>query len=123
MMVSRELAEKRGTYSMLKPLDAMQIHLDVDRLMNDLTLITDEIERFRQYCSNLPSREVTYEALVADKAGTVREILTFLDAKSHEPAGSKLKKTNPAPLADVIANYDQVASALEKDPRFRRFVA
>jgi LPS sulfotransferase NodH len=123
MIASRELAVKRGNYSMLKPLDAMQIHLDVDRLTTDLTLITDEIEHFRRYCSTLPSREVTYEGLVANKAGVSREILEFLGAKSHESAGSKLKKTNPAPLSDVIANYDQVASALAKDPRFRRFVA
>jgi LPS sulfotransferase NodH len=122
MIVSRELAVKRGTYSMLQPLDAIKVHLEIDKLTADLTRIVGEIEHFRRFCAGLPSHEVTYESLVADKAGEVRKILDLLGAGSHEPVGSILRKTNVATLQDVIDNYDEVAPALKKHPQFSRFV-
>ena len=123
MIVSRELAVKRGTYSMRNSLQMIQVYLDVDKLMADLARISRDIGDFREFCLKRRSRELTYEALVADKAGTVRRILEFVGANPREPAGSILKKTNPAPLKDVISNYNEVASVLGKDPRFKRFVA
>jgi LPS sulfotransferase NodH len=122
MVVSRELAIKRGTYSMLQPLDNLQVQLDVSTLTSELESIADEVAHFRALCASLRAHELTYEAMVADKSGSAREILQRLDARGREPAGSRLRKTNPALLKSVIANYAEVAAVLERHPHFSRFL-
>ena len=123
MIVSRELATKRGTYSMLKPLDAVQIQVDVGRLTTEMESIANEIAHFRKVCSTLRSHELTYEALVGDTAGAVQAILGRLNVSDRQPLGSRLQKTNTTPLKNVIANYSEVAASLGQHPQFSRFLA
>lgn len=122
MVVSRRLAQVRGTHSMLQPLPAATVELEVSQLTAELERIQDDIDRHRSLCQSLKSCEVTYEAFVTDRERETGRILELLGGPDHRPAGSRLHKTNPYELRNVISNYDEVARALAANPRFRQYV-
>ena len=113
VLVSREAAAQSGIYHVVEKRKAKTVLLDTDRLQDDLARIERETELCRELLRNASDvLEIVFEDYVADiPAGNAR-LLDFLGLR-RETLHSSLKKVNPDNLRKVIANYDQVAQALE----------
>jgi hypothetical protein len=109
VIVSRELAAKRGTHSMLKELPAVKLRLDPDELKAEIKVCVDEINHYRGVCESLNSYEMSYEDFAVDMEKEARAVLSFLGIETTQPLTSILRKTNPRPLRDTIENYDQIS--------------
>lgn len=112
MIVSRQIAAKRGVYLSNKPVKPVSINLNVRRLKSQLRRADELVDANRRRFASLPYVEVVYEDFLADQASHLRRILEFLECESGVPLASDLVKTSPDSLEMLIDNYDDVRRAL-----------
>lgn len=59
--------------------------------------------------------DVTFEDLTAERDRVVGDVLEFLRV-TRSPSSTTLRRQNPEPLRELIANYDDLRSAFEGSP-------
>lgn len=103
------------------PVLAMEI--DIEELFSELR----EIQRLRHdkqvLLEGLPTLKISYEKDLEDAAAhadTVRRIAEYLEIP-YSPPETPLRRIQAAPLAETIANYDEIAAALT-GTEFERFL-
>jgi hypothetical protein len=96
-----------------KPVKAVQVHIDIRKLKQDLQLRSQQIARYRAAFADNPYLEVLYESFVTDRDAETRRVLQFLGIDEFVPLQSSLVKLNPDSLSKIIENYGQVAQALK----------
>lgn len=121
MIVSRELAAKRGTHSMLQDLPMVKVQLDPIKLREELESCAQEIDQYRELCAGLVSHEVSYEAFVTDMHNESQRILEFLQIPGGREFSSVLKKTNTNSKAETIENYAEIEQSL-RGTRFESYL-
>jgi len=114
-IVSREIAAQRDEWLQTRPQEAVpadlkrvsmsveQVRAGVERIQR---LETEAVERF----ASRPLLEVSYEALVSSPAEEFGRITHFLGVAAAAPTGKTFRQ-NPEPLADLLANYDELRDA------------
>lgn len=112
MVVSRQVALKRGVYLSTRPVDAMTVSLDTRRLISDLRKLDTLVQRNRELFSTLPYLETSYEAMLADRDEELRRIMNFIGCDVHLEVSSDLVKTSPDSLETVVDNYGEVCETL-----------
>lgn len=112
MVVSRQVALKRGFYLSTRPVDAVTVRLDTDRLISDLQKLDSLVQHNRKLFSTLPFLETSYEALMEDRDEELRRIMNFIGCDVHLQVSSDLVKTSPDSLETLIDNYGEVCERL-----------
>jgi len=82
-------------------------------LKQRLASLEREVEAYRNVCRQLPSIEITYEAFTRNSGDETNRVLAFLGISACQSLQSEFVKMTPNRLKDAIANYDEVALALE----------
>lgn len=121
MVVSRQVALKRGVYLSTRPVEAVTVNLDTRQLVQELQQSDSLVQHNRQLFSSLPYLETGYEDLMADRDEELRRILTFLDCEVNLQLSSELVKTSPDSLESLIANYGEVRETLSGS-RFEKYL-
>lgn len=87
------------------------IHLDPRLMLHDLEL-TESIEtRIRETFAGIPSLDVSYEDLVADREGQMRRVFEFLGVEIVAPASLSMKTGESDPRA-MISNWEALETML-----------
>jgi hypothetical protein len=113
MIVSREIARKRGVYFSTKPLQPMKVTLDENRVVKEIQRAARAVEEYRNRVAAFPVLEVFYEEFVANQEYESRRLLEFLNCDADVQLTSNLVKTSKDSLDALIENYAQVHRALE----------
>jgi LPS sulfotransferase NodH len=116
MIVSREIARKRGVYFSTKPLQPMKVTLDENRVVKEIQRAARAVEEYRNRVAAFPVLEVFYEEFVANHEYESRRLLEFLNCDADVQLTSNLVKTSKDSLDALIENYSQVHRALEHSP-------
>lgn len=116
--VSKLIAEKTGAWrSPSEKRDGhieKQVTVDTEHCINSLKkTIQWEDQYGKKMFPNHPYMEITYEELISNLQGTMNNIMAFLNVKQKK-VKSILKKQNPEPLKDLVTNYHELVTALEK---------
>jgi LPS sulfotransferase NodH len=113
--ISRIRARQTGVYLSTGSPETVLLHVPVDSLVERLAELEKEQQTLQSLLSrlNLDSITVSYESIASQsRESDVRRLLSFLgvDPDIHlEPRSTKI---TPDDLAQVIANYEEVAAAL-----------
>jgi len=112
-LVSSETAKRRGIHQSTQSVAPVKVHLHPDKVTRHLKRRIRVVEKYRQYFVEQPYLEVEYESFVANQDVELSRMLQFLEVDAHLPASADLVKLNSDSLKAIIANYDEVAHALE----------
>ena len=93
----------------IPPLNSVKIPVSV--LLENLEYIEMASTRMRRTFRDHPFREVAYEDSLEDNGSAMREILKFLGVPSAELSVG-IRKILPDDMRQIIANYDELATAL-----------
>jgi hypothetical protein len=63
-----------------------------------------------------PQMTTTYEELVAERERVLGEVCAFLGVKPAPVSAPTLRRQNPEPLRDLIANYDELRASYADHP-------
>lgn len=89
-----------------------RVTLDPATIVDELEALCALVERSSALVEQFEVVEITYEDLIKEPPATLSRIAGFLGV-SHEPElRTRYQKIMPAELREVIANADQIASAL-----------
>lgn len=97
------------------------IRLDVDGaaggdLLDRFRTREADTVALRQALQDLPSIEIVYEDdIAADPRRAIARLSTFLKLPDYDPV-VRYQPVDDAPLAELLANYDEVAGLLENTP-------
>lgn len=116
ILLSRLQAKRRGIYHAKQAIGSEPLKIDTRTLKSRLGAMASLIERNSRRFENLNCLVISYEELVAEQSEVFRRILAFLDADPEVNLSSDLVKINREPLANLILNYDEVASVLHGSP-------
>jgi hypothetical protein len=116
MMVSREIAKRRGVYLSMKSLKPIKVMLKVKRLPLELERLESMVVKYREVFSSNCYLDVEYEQLISHCDGETNRILRFLGFEHDGPLHSKLVKTSSDSLMELVENYQQVCAALRGTP-------
>jgi LPS sulfotransferase NodH len=116
MIVSREIARKRGVYFSTKPLQPIKVTLDANNVAREIQKAADAVEKYRQRIGAFPVLEVFYEEFVANHQYESKRLLEFLDCDVDVQLTSNLVKTSKGSLDALVENYAEVHRALEHSP-------
>ncbi|MGH7927071.1 MAG: sulfotransferase, partial [Candidatus Binatia bacterium] len=116
MIVSREIARKRGIYLSTRSLKPVRVMLKTDRLASELRRLESMVDKHRKVFSANCCLEVEYERLIGDCDRETNRILGFLGVEPAGPLGSKLVKTSADSLLELVENYQHVCAALKESP-------
>jgi hypothetical protein len=109
-VISFAVARKTGQWISKRTKKAVE--LDPDYVLRRLAYEQEEQEEAYGRIRDKPLLKVSFENLVADPVPILKEVQEFL----HLPVCSlhtALRRQNPKPLGQLIANYDEVKSALK----------
>jgi hypothetical protein len=114
-IVSLEVAKQTKVYHVRQDMTAqmIQVQLNTQTLLSRFEREKMEFDRLRNLLQQTDYLELTYEEdIESDPAVAYGKVCAFLNV---EPRDVKplLKKINPYPLEEMIANYDEVASLLK----------
>ena len=91
------------------------VALDVASLGPSLDRITSQVEAHRARIAELHHLEISYEELLDRPQALFDRCFGFLGVEP-QPTELALRKLTPNTLRDALANYDEVAAALEHTP-------
>lgn len=121
MVVSRQVALKRGVYLSTRPVEAVTVNLDTRRLIPELQQSDRLVQHNRELFSMLPCIETSYEEVMKDRDEQLRRVQTFLGCHVNLQLSSELVKTSPDSLENLIDNYGEVCEALSGS-RFEKYL-
>jgi LPS sulfotransferase NodH len=113
LIVSREVARKRGIYFSTKALQPVKVTLDPNSIATEIQKATDAVEHYRNRIAAFPVLEVFYEEFVANHRHESKRILDFLNCDVAVQLTSDLVKTSKDSLDAVIENYAEICRTLE----------
>ena len=99
-----------------------RVKVEVADLLSSLQKLEKNNLRWEQFVASSPRLSVYYEDMVEDMAGELNRILDFLGLPRQAGLEPPTVKLNPAPISDIIVNYDEVARHL-KGTAFERCLA
>lgn len=91
-----------------------KLEINVTELFSELRKIQQLRGEKQRLLEGIPTLKVSYERDLEDAsahADTVRRIAAYLDVP-YGPPKTTLRRIQAAPLAETIANYDEIAAAL-----------
>jgi hypothetical protein len=121
-LVSRRTAAESGVYHVSATLPVKsavanwvprRIAIDAATVVADLDAIAGEAVKWRERLRAIPTIEIEYESYVREQDAWNERVLAFLEVPPHV-LSSDLRKVNPDRLQDLIANYEEVAAAVER---------
>ena len=124
LCVSNMLMEKTAVAHSRQESRIDPISLDPEELLRRMTKksLANQVLRLFSVCAPAPKMWLTYEDLAENPQRCISEILGFLKAANDAgPANSSLKKRVNQPYSEIISNYEEVSSRLERS-RFRKFL-
>jgi LPS sulfotransferase NodH len=115
--VSRLIANKVGVWSRRRGREAS---LEMRRVTVQPAAVLRALEKTRSWERAARERwdggayaEVSYEELTSDPGPTLARIHDFLGVP-YRPTDSPLKRQNPEPIRDLVANFEELRAELEK---------
>jgi LPS sulfotransferase NodH len=122
--ISRIRARQTGVYLSTGSPETVLLHVPVDSLIERLAELEKEQQALQSLLSrlNLDSVTVSYESLASQsRESEVERILSFLIVDPEIRLEPRSTKITPDDLAQVIANYEEVATALS-DTAYEHFL-
>jgi len=114
-LLSREVARHSGVAHTSTGVDIRPFSIDIRRFLPMLEDISTNIRNYRVMLEKFPSVcEVTYERFFADPEAESARILSFLGVDPHVSLICDLKKISPSCPEKIIANYEELISALRQ---------
>ncbi|MCP5055410.1 MAG: hypothetical protein GY937_01655 [bacterium] len=117
ILISKAAAEATGMRHLTpgEQHEPQPVSLDVASLGSSLDRITSRVEAHRARIAALHHLEITYEELLDEPQALFDRCFGFLGVEPR-PVELALRKLTPNTLREALANYDEVASALENTP-------
>lgn len=97
-----------------------RIRLTPEECLADFRQLEDREALFGEYFRGHSAVSTTYESLLADREGTLRDVVGFLGLDAA-PLATPTLKLNPDDLRDLIENLDELAIAFRDTPYARYF--
>lgn len=116
MIVSREIARKRGVYLSMRSLKPIKVVLNTKRLALELESLESMVDKYRKVFRSNCYLDVEYEQLISNCDGETNRILRFLGIEPDGPLRSKLVKTSSDSLMELVENYQHVCATLRGTP-------
>jgi LPS sulfotransferase NodH len=122
--ISRIRARQTGVYLSTGSPEMVLLHVPVDSLVERLAELEKEQQALQSLLSrlNLESVTVSYESLAGQSRDSeLKRILSFLSVDPEIRLEPRSTKITPDDLTQVIANYEEVATALN-DTAYEHFL-
>jgi LPS sulfotransferase NodH len=116
MIVSREIAKRRGVYLSTRSLKPVKVMLKTKGLVLELERLESIVDKYRKAFSSNCCLDVEYEQLISNCDGETNRILDFLGIEPNGSLRSKLVKTSSDSLMELVENYQHVCAALRGSP-------
>jgi LPS sulfotransferase NodH len=113
-LISRETAKKSGLYHSSDPqkINAVKVRLDHNTIIDQLSVIENDIQYQKKKFSSNPYIEIFYEDLITEKSFTTKRICQFLEVDFIDSLAFPLVKVNPDRPEDLIENYEEINDTL-----------
>ncbi len=95
-----------------KPNERVKAELNTATLLDSIREIERQEETARHRLAQTDMIELVYENLVSNPAEQFGRLAEFLGIDDIDPGAIALRKQNPGPVSDLIANYDEVRAVL-----------
>lgn len=92
--------------------EPVKINVPVRKLLRDLRIRREKLERQRALFRDGPYLEVSYEDLVAQRERESQRLLSFLGVHAETALETDLVKINPDKISLIVSNYDELCSGL-----------
>lgn len=114
--IRRFLAPAQGA----APEEKRALTLSVEECQRYFYKASHQVEHFGGLFEAHPTAALTYEAMVRDPTEELRRIQEFLGVTPAQLSWT-LRRQNPEPLRDLVANYEELKAAFAGTPRAEFF--
>ena len=119
--LSLQTLRMRGFSHSTQPVALAQVHVNINKLNEDLLKRGRLIEKYRTIFMDNSYLEMFYEDFVANRNTETKRVLKFLGIDTFRPLESDQVKLNPDSIEDIVENYEELVRAL-KGTAFEKYL-